>query len=64
MRHDGEYSSASDLDDKTYALLAADHAGGDENLVEEHIGAEHEDRYECLIVQWVLSAQMEKAEQN
>jgi len=64
VRHDGEYSSASDLDDETYGLLAADHAGGDENLVEEHIGAEHADHYECLIVQRVLSAQMEKAEQN
>ena len=63
MRHDDEYSSASDLDDETYALLA-NHAGGDENPVEEHIGAEHADHYECLIVQRVLSAQMEKAEQN
>ena len=51
MRRDGEYSSASDLDDETYALLAADHAGGDENPVEEHIGAKHADHYECLIVQ-------------
>ena len=64
MRHDGEYSSASDLDDETYALLAADRVGGDENPVEEHIGAEHADHYECLIVQRVLSAQMEKAKQN
>ena len=51
MRHDGEYSSPSDLDDETYALLPADHVGGDDNPVEEHIGAKHVDCYECLIVQ-------------
>nr|CAD40001.3 OSJNBb0052B05.4 [Oryza sativa Japonica Group]CAE75886.1 B1234D02.10 [Oryza sativa Japonica Group] len=32
--------------------------------LEEHIGAEDADRYEGLIVQRVLSAQIEKAEQN
>lgn len=64
LRQDGEYSSASDLDDETYALLAADHAGGEEDQAEEHIGAAHADRYESLIVQRVLSAQMELAEMN
>jgi len=60
---DGGYSSASDFDDDTLALLAADHAGSEEYL-EEHIDAGDADRYESLIVQRVLSAQMEKAEQN
>ena len=43
--------------------LPADHAGSEEYL-EEHIDAGDADRYESLIVQRVLSAQMEKAEQN
>nr|XP_025877451.1 uncharacterized protein LOC112936983 [Oryza sativa Japonica Group] len=62
VKNDGEYSSASDFDDDTLALLAADHA--DNEPPEEHIGAAFADHYESLIVQRVLSAQMEKAEQN
>nr|AAX96591.1 retrotransposon protein, putative, Ty3-gypsy sub-class [Oryza sativa Japonica Group]ABA93201.1 retrotransposon protein, putative, Ty3-gypsy subclass [Oryza sativa Japonica Group] len=62
VKNDGEYSSASDFDDDTLALLAADHA--DNEPPEEHIGAAFADHYERLIVQRVLSAQMEKAEQN
>ena len=66
VRPDGEYSSASDLDEETYALLAANNVGEDEerNKNEEHIGTEHAEHYESLVVQRVLSAQMEKAEQN
>jgi hypothetical protein len=66
VRDDGEFSSASDLDEDTYAMLAGDHAGSGDghDQDEEHIGAEDADRYESLIVQRVLSAQMEKAEQN
>jgi len=60
---DGGNSSASDFDDETLALLAADYAGSEEYL-EEHIDAGDADCYESLIVQRVLSAQMEKAEQN
>jgi hypothetical protein len=30
IRDDGEYSSASDFDEDTLALLAADHAGNDD----------------------------------
>jgi len=63
VKDDGEYSSASDFDEDTLALLAADHVGSEEQL-EEQIGAEDADHYESLIVQRVLSAQMEKAEQN
>ena len=63
VKDDGEYSYASDFDDDTLALLAVDHAGSEEQL-EEKIGAEDADHYESLIVQHVLRAQMEKAEQN
>jgi transposase InsO family protein len=63
VKNDGEYSSASELDNDTLALLAADHTGT-ESCPEEHINAAEADRYESLIVQRVLSAQMEKAEQN
>ena len=63
VKDDGECSSASDFDEDTLALLAADHAGSEQHF-EEHINATEADRYKSLIVQRVLSAQMEKAEQN
>ena len=63
VKDDGEYSSPSDFEDDALALLATDHAGSEEQP-EEQIGAEDADHYESLIVQCVLSAQMEKAEQN
>ena len=63
VKEDGGYSSASDFDENTLALLAADHAGSEERQ-EEQIGAEDAEHYESLIVQRVLSAQMEEAEQN
>ena len=56
-------SSASDYDEQTLALLAADDAGSEEPP-DEQIGMEDAEHYESLIVQCVLSAQMEKAEQN
>uniref|UniRef100_A0A7N1A7T9 CCHC-type domain-containing protein n=1 Tax=Kalanchoe fedtschenkoi TaxID=63787 RepID=A0A7N1A7T9_KALFE len=59
IREDGGYSSASDLDEDTYTLLAHE-----KHEKEEHIGAEDAERYESLIVQRVLSAQMAKAEHN
>jgi hypothetical protein len=31
IKDDGEYSSVSDFDDDTLALLAADHAGNDDH---------------------------------
>ena len=61
VRDDGEYSSASDFDEDTLALLAADHAGNDDHP-EEHIGTGDADHYESLIVQRVLSTQMERVE--
>ena len=63
VKDDGGYSSASDLDEATLALLAADDVGTKEPP-EEQIGADDAEHYESLIVQRVLSAQMEKAEQN
>ena len=41
IRDDGGYSSASDFDDETYALLATDSVGHDESdHEEEHVGTE------------------------
>jgi hypothetical protein len=42
---------------------ANDHEGNDDHL-EEHIGIGDADHYESLIVQRVLSTQMERVEQN
>jgi hypothetical protein len=63
VKNDGEYSSASDFDDDTLALLAADHAGNDDHP-EEHISTSDAVHYQSLIVQRVLSTQMERVEQN
>ena len=63
VRDDGEYSSASDFDEDTLALLAADHAGNDDHP-KEHIGTSDADHYENLIVKRVLSTQMERVEEN
>jgi hypothetical protein len=62
IRDDGEYSSSSDFDEDTLALLADDHEGND-NHPEEHIGTGDADHYE-IIVHSVLSTQMERVEQN
>jgi hypothetical protein len=63
VRDDGEYSSASDFDEDTLALLADDHEGNDDHP-EEHIVTGDADNYKRLIVQHVLSTQMERVEQN
>jgi hypothetical protein len=63
VRDDGEYSSASDFDEDTLALLADDHEGNNGHP-EEHIGTGDVDHYESLIVHRVLSTQMERVEQN
>jgi hypothetical protein len=63
VKDDGAYSSSSDFDDNTLALFAADHAGN-EGPPAEHIDAGAAEHYESLIVQRMLSAQMEKVEQN
>jgi hypothetical protein len=66
VKNNGEYSSASDCDEEMHALLAADNAGGGDDFQqeEEHIGADAVDHYDSLMVQRVLSAQMERVEQN
>ena len=53
--NDGGYSSASDYDEDTLALLATGDAGTEKPL-DEQIGAEEADHYESLIVERVLSA--------
>jgi hypothetical protein len=63
IRDYGEYSSTSDFDEDTLALLTDDHEGNDDHP-EEHIGTGDADHYESLIVQHVLSTQMERVEQN
>jgi hypothetical protein len=63
VRDDGEYSSASDFNEDTLALLADDLAGNDDHP-EEHTGTGDADHYESLIVQCVLSTQMERVEQK
>jgi hypothetical protein len=63
VRDDGEYSSASDFDEDTLVLLVDDHEGNDYHP-DEHIGTSDVDHYESLIVQRVLSTQIERVEQN
>jgi hypothetical protein len=63
IKDDAEYSSTSDFDDDTLALPAADHAGNDYHP-EEHISTDDADHYQSLIVQRMLSTQMERVEQN
>jgi hypothetical protein len=63
VKDDGAYSSASDFDEDTLALFAADNAGN-EGTPDEHIDAGAAEHYVSLIVQRVLNAQMDKAEQN
>jgi hypothetical protein len=66
VRADGGYSSASDLDEETYALLAANNVGKGDHFQQdkEHIGVQAAEHYECLMVQRMLSTQLERAEQN
>jgi hypothetical protein len=49
IKDDGEYSSASDFDEDTLALLVTDHASSEGHL-EEHINAGEANCYESLIV--------------
>jgi hypothetical protein len=63
VKEDGGCSSTSDFDEDTLALLAANNAGSEEQP-QAQFGADDAKHYESLIVQRVLSAQIEKAEQN
>jgi hypothetical protein len=52
VRANGGYSSASDLDEETYALLAANNLGEGAGLEQdEGIRAEAAEHYESLMVQ-------------
>jgi hypothetical protein len=53
VQADGGHSSASDLDEETYALLPANNVGEGVDLQqdEEHIRAEAAEHYESLMVQ-------------
>jgi hypothetical protein len=66
VRVDGGYSSASDLDEETYVLLATNNVGKGDHFHQdkEHIGTEAAKHYESLMVQRVLSTQMMRTEQN
>jgi hypothetical protein len=59
VRGDGEYSSARDFDKDTLAFLVDDHAGNDDHP-KDHIGTSDVDRYDSLIVQRVLSTQIDE----
>lgn len=61
IKDNGEYTSASDID-KEHVLVAANNAG--DEIEKEQLGHEISDKYQSLVVQRVLSAQMKLAEQN
>ena len=65
IREDGEYDSASDFNEDTYALLAA-HEDDDTRpeQEEEHVTAADADKYMSLISHRVLSAQIVKAKKD
>ena len=52
VQADGGYSSASDFDEETYALLAPNNVGKGDDFQqdEEHVGAETVEHYESLVV--------------
>ena len=60
MREDGEYSSASDLDEDTRAMLATNNVGDikEHDTEEIHINAEMADQYPSLVTMRVFSAQV------
>jgi len=66
IKDNGEYTSASDIEEE-YTMLATDPVGNhhdNEEEEEEQYGVESADKYLSLIVQRVLSVQMEQAEQS
>jgi hypothetical protein len=56
----GEYSSASDSEETSHAMIATNHAENEE----VHVDPIDADRYESLVVQRVLSTQVAQAENN
>ena len=64
IKDNGEYTSASDIEEEH--TLLADPVGNDNDSDREveQISADIVDKYLSIIAQCVLSAQMERAEQN
>src|SRR5688572_3082739 len=60
IRDNGEYSSASDSEETSHAMIATNHAENEE----VHVDPIDADRYESLVVQRVLSTQVAQAEKN
>ena len=58
IRDNGEYSSASDSEETSHAMIATNHAENEE----VHVDPIDADRYESLVVQRVLSTQVAQAE--
>ena len=57
IRDNGEYSSASDSEETSHAMIATNHAENEE----VHVDPIDADRYESLVVQRVLSTQVAQA---
>ena len=60
IRDNGEYSSASDSEETSHAMIATNHAENEE----VHVDPIDTDRYESLVVQRVLSTQVAQAEKK
>ena len=60
IRDNGEYSSASDSEETSHAMIATNHAENEE----VHVDPIDADRYESLVVQRVLSTQVALPEKN
>ena len=58
IRDNGEYSSASDSEETSHAMIATNHAENEE----VHVDPIDADRYKSLVVQHVLSTQLAQAE--
>jgi hypothetical protein len=60
IRDNGEYSSASDSEETSHAMIATNHAENEE----VHVVPIDADRYESLVVQRVLSTKDAQAEKK
>jgi hypothetical protein len=60
IRDNGEYSSASDSEETSHAMISTNHAENEE----VHVDPIDADRYESLVVHRVLSTQVAQAEKN
>jgi hypothetical protein len=60
IRDNGEYSSASDSEETSHAMIATNHAENEK----VHVDPIDADRYESLVLQCVLSTQVAQAEKS